>query len=164
MSVAISLRPFKRDDCAALAEFWVAAWRATGIAIDFDARRDWFAAHLTALAAAGVAITVAEILGTPVGFATLDPRNGDLDQLCVAPERQGRGIARALLDDAMRRAPGGLSLKVNQDNPRARRLYERSGFVVTGASVSLLSGLPILLMEWRSDQPPGDALRRAPTL
>ena len=55
---------------------------------------------------------------------------GVLDQLYVAPDRLGRGIGRRLLELAKRRSPEGLALYTFQVNDRARRFYERNGFVV----------------------------------
>ncbi len=54
---------------------------------------------------------------------------GVLDQLYVAPDRLGQGIGRRLLDHAKRRSPEGLALYTFQVNDRARRFYERNGFV-----------------------------------
>jgi len=145
------LRALDPADMPDLADLWVAAWRATGIAVDFDARREWFAAHLNALASSGVEVIVAEDTGGALaGFITIDRRSGHLDQLCVAPARQGAGLARALLDAAKARAPGRVRLEVNTGNPRACRFYRREGFVETGKGFSPVSGLPILHMEWRA--------------
>ncbi|BDE05264.1 hypothetical protein WPS_05400 [Vulcanimicrobium alpinum] len=51
----------------------------------------------------------------------------------VEPHARGRGIARALLDEAERRARSAglkyLTLMVTEDNAAARRLYDGAGFV-----------------------------------
>ena len=145
-----AVRALERTDVAGLTDLWVEAWRATGIAVDFEARREWFAAHLEKLAARGAEIIVAvEASGALAGFVTIDAASGHLDQLCVAPARQGGRIAPSLLDAAKALAPGLVRLEVNADNARACRFYRREGFVETGRGVSQASGLPILLMEWR---------------
>ena len=41
-----------------------------------------------------------------------------------------------------------IELKVNEENPRAKRFYEREGFGVVGRGVSSLSGWPTLTMRW----------------
>jgi putative acetyltransferase len=144
------MRAYRPQDFAAIADFWVAAWEASGIAEDFAARRPWLQAHLDKLSAGGAAIIVAcDADDAPVGFVTIDER-GYLDQLCVAPQAQRRGVARALIEEAKRRAPGRLELHVNQENTRARALYERAGFMVTGKEVSAMSGRPTLRMVWRA--------------
>lgn len=145
------LRAFAEADLAALTDLWVAAWNATGVAIDFEARRSWLGDHLRALRANGHIIVVGlDDGGRPAGFAAIDPKAGRLDQLCVAPAERGSGLAVALLDEAKRRAPGALELEVNEANARARRFYEREGFSVVGHGCNAASGLPTLRMSWRA--------------
>ena len=59
-----------------------------------------------------------------------------LDTLAVAASAQGHGIGTKLLTavDAVARAhkAGKVSLNVDQQNPRARKLYERNGFIKRG--------------------------------
>ena len=62
-----------------------------------------------------------------VGFLALKPATGCLDQLFVAPEAQGRGIGRLLLDLAKDTLPRGLWLRTAEDNHRACRFYQRNG-------------------------------------
>lgn len=64
-----------------------------------------------------------------------EPGEYYLDTLAVLPSYRGQGIASALLKAMIERArecgkPAGLL--VDKDNPRARRLYERVGFVQVG--------------------------------
>lgn len=116
--------------------------------IDFEARRAWLDASLEAFAASGTRILVAEDDGQAAGFLTLDLQQGIIDQLAVAPGRQGRGIATALLDAAKALRPAGLELVVNRDNPAARRLYARHGFGEMSDGVNPASGLPTLTLRW----------------
>jgi putative acetyltransferase len=67
-----------------------------------------------------------------LGFAAVD--GSWLEQLFVDPDHQGRGVGRALLDDAKRASPGGLSLHVFTRNGRARRFYTAAGFVLSAQS------------------------------
>ncbi len=145
------LRALEPSDVDGLADLWVASWKTTGLGIDFDARRDWLVGRLGELAKEGAAILVGvDAQGRPAGFVTIDPTNGYVDQLCVAPNDFGGGLARALLDEAKRRAPGVVDLNVNVDNPRACRFYEREGFLAVGVGTSPLSGLPMLHLRWRA--------------
>ena len=145
----MSLRDYVEADLPALVDLWVAAWRETGFPIDFDARRPWLDGHLRALFDGGVAIVVGLDAGTrPAGFVTVDPKTGYLDQLCVAPAERGSGLARTLLDEAKRRAPGFVELDVNEANERALRFYRREGFGAVARGTSALSGLPTLRMRW----------------
>jgi putative acetyltransferase len=141
---------FAPDTLPELADLWVAAWTATMPAIDFEARRVWFVAHLNAMQSAGVAILCAHGEDDRIaGFVTLDWTTGHIDQLAVAPSEWGHGAALALLNAAKRRCADGLHLKVNQDNPRAIRFYEREGFRRAAAGVNSTSGLKTWRYEWR---------------
>ncbi len=147
--MSVTLRGGAADDFAALADFWVAAWAASGFDIDFAARRPWLIEHLGEhVTAAGEILVGCAADGALIGFVAIDRRSGYLDQLCVAPAAQGRGVARALVDEAKRLSAGRIDLHVNADNPRARRLYQRAGFVAAGDAVSAMSGLPTLHLVW----------------
>ncbi|RBP17211.1 putative acetyltransferase [Roseiarcus fermentans] len=143
------LRPIEDGDGPALADLWVAAWRDSGFAIDFEARRAWLVERLAAHRTAGGAIVVGlDARGRPAGFAAIDPATGYLDQLCVAPAEKGAGLAAALVAEAKRLAVGAVELDVNEANERARRFYAREGFVVVGRGSSAQSGLPTLRLRW----------------
>lgn len=66
-----------------------------------------------------------------------DPEAGYLISMWVAPEARGRGIGAALVGEVVAWARGSglrrLYLDVGLHNAGARRLYERMGFVPTGA-------------------------------
>ncbi|WP_109483062.1 GNAT family protein [Paraburkholderia sp. C35] len=61
---------------------------------------------------------------------------GTLWGVFVHPQYRNVGVARALLDAALAYAPGmhlrQVHLRVNTENPRARRLYATSGFTSCG--------------------------------
>jgi ribosomal protein S18 acetylase RimI-like enzyme len=75
------------------------------------------------------------------GFSTFQARPLlNIHDLAVLPAYRGKGVGRALLAEAERQARGRgccrLTLEVQDDNTRARSLYERFGFsdFVVGAS------------------------------
>lgn len=78
---------------------------------------------------AGPRVRVADDGGGPLGFAAVE--GSWLEHLYVDPGAQGRGVGRALLEDALRAVPGPVSLHVFARNARARRFYEAAGFVLT---------------------------------
>jgi ribosomal protein S18 acetylase RimI-like enzyme len=93
----------------------------------------------------GFAFQVAEVDGQVVGYVKLGPpalpvetagASVELRQLYLLKEWHGLGAAKALMDWAIgeARARGGteLYLTVYVENERARRLYERFGFVEVG--------------------------------
>ena len=75
-------------------------------------------------------------LGPPDLPGPTPPATIELRQLYVQPEWQGEGVAAALtdwaFDEARRRGKAHLQLSVFIDNPRARRFYEKRGFVEVG--------------------------------
>ncbi|MEA3023265.1 MAG: putative acetyltransferase [Alphaproteobacteria bacterium] len=150
------LRPYAAADEAAAIELWRRAWQAAYPQLDFSARLAWWRERWRSELVPIAAITVAERPGESsgiLGFVTVDPSTGYLDQIVVAPEEWGSPLAAALLDDAKRSAPGGVDLLVNQDNARAIRFYEKQGFVVAGADVNPISGAALHRMSWRPLHP-----------
>ena len=120
--------------------------------IDFEARRPWLDTHLDGLADAGARILVAEVDGAPVGFVTVDPERGHLDQLAVHPAHQGGDAANRLMLGAKALSPKRLVLDVNAGNTRARRFYARHGFEPVSAGVNPQSGLPTFLLQWSNSE------------
>jgi putative acetyltransferase len=142
------LRPYAAADEEAAIELWRRTWQQAYPHIDFAARVAWWRERWrTELVP--VEIVVAEIDGEIVGFVTVDPRTLYLDQLVVAPEAWGGGIAEKLLAEAIRLSPNGLDLMVNKDNARAIRFYEKQGFVYAGEGANPTSGHPVNKMAWR---------------
>lgn len=97
------------------------------------------------IASPDFAIRIAEQDGKPIGFAKLGPPGlpieappGTLElwQIYVLKPWQGQGVAQALYcwAEASARKRGGthLQLTVFTDNHRARRFYDRRGFVAVG--------------------------------
>ncbi len=66
--------------------------------------------------------------GRIVGLAALYEPDSFLHSLYVDFALQGRGIGLALLNTVAAAAEGPLSLKVEEQNVRARRFYAREGF------------------------------------
>jgi putative acetyltransferase len=145
----LSVRPMQPEDLSETLDMWVTAWQAAYPTIDFAARRSWTAERIAELERTGSQSRVAISEGSIVGALVTNPETGYLDQIVVAVERQGTGVAEALLAEARRLSPSQLELHVNQDNARAIRFYRKHGFVVTGEDVNPRSGAPIYLMAWR---------------
>jgi putative acetyltransferase len=150
----LCLRLRTGPDLASLADLWVASWQEAMPGIDFSTRKTWFLEHLNALETAG-AVTICAFDGSNrlLGFVNFDPAAGYLDQIAVAPDAKGSGAARLLLTEARRLSPGGVTLEVNQDNPRALRFYEREGFEKFAEAVNPISSLKT----WRLRLPPSSS-------
>jgi GNAT superfamily N-acetyltransferase len=89
---------------------------------------------------------VAEVDGSPAGFATVLPRSdgeAELDGLFVHPERQRLGLGRAIIAEAavLARAMGASTIHVvaNED---ANAFYLAVGFVQTGMAPTDLKPAP----------------------
>jgi putative acetyltransferase len=150
------LRRYTASDEAAAIELWRRTWQIAYAHLDFSARLAWWRERWRNELVPNATITVAERddeSGEISGFVTVERSNGYLDQIVVAPEAWGSGLAAALIEEAKRCAPEGLDLLVNQDNARAIRFYEKHGFVIAGADVSPMSGAPLHRMRWRGPRP-----------
>ncbi len=147
--LSMSLRPYDPGDENAAVALWLRAWQATFPHIDFAARVDWWRERWRNELLPSADVVIAEMDGKLVGFVTVDPRNGYLDQIVVAPEHWAGGVAAALMAVAKNLSPIGLDLDVNTDNIRAIRFYEKQGFFIAGAGVNPMSGKPVHRMHWR---------------
>jgi len=130
------LRPATADDAPAIARIWYFGWR--------DGHLGHVADELVALrtresfdqrAAARVADTVvATVDGAVAGFIMVV--GDEVEQVYVAGEHRGTGLAAALLTEAERLvAANGRDrawLAVAPGNARARRFYERRGWIDEG--------------------------------
>lgn len=147
MSAEFLLRAYRADDEEAAIALWHATWQQVYPAIDFDARLAWWRARWRNELVPHASIVVAERDGEIAGFVTIDA-SGYLDQLVVAASRWGSPLATALVDEAKRLSPQIITLKVNADNVRAIRFYERNGFAHNGDEVNEHSGRGVRWMEW----------------
>lgn len=148
MSFPSTLRAYREADEDAAIELWRRTWQQAYPSIDFAARVAWWRERWRNELVPNAAIVVAEQRGALIGFVTIDGK-GYLDQLVVAPEQWGSSLATALVDEAKRLSPDGVSLLVNKDNVRAIRFYERNGFMHAGEDVNPTSGRPVLRMAWK---------------
>ena len=143
-----TLRPYATADEDATIELWRRTWQQHYPHLDFMARVPWWRERWRNELVPTAMVMVAERQGAVVGFVTVDPKTRYLDQLVVAPEAWGSDVAQVLMAEARRLSPAGLDLKVNADNVRAIRFYEKQGFVVTGDDVNPISKALILKMSW----------------
>jgi putative acetyltransferase len=141
-------RPYAPADEAAAIVLWQRSWQAAYPDIDFAARVDWWRGRWRDELLPKARFIVAEAAGTIIGFVTAEPTTGYLDQIVVAPEAWGRGVAEALLAEAKRLSPGRLELLVNADNERAIRFYRKHGFRDAGEGANSISGRPVNRMRW----------------
>lgn len=150
MSAFYKLRPYTPADEDAAIELWRRTWTHHYPHLDFNKRVDWWRERWRNELVPAARIVLAEMNGALAGFVTADPKTLYLDQIVVAPEMWGSGVAGALLAEAKRISPEGLDLLVNKDNARAIRFYEKHGFRYAGEDVNPVSGKPVNKMSWRT--------------
>jgi putative acetyltransferase len=148
VAASFRLRPYRAEDEDAAIALWQQTWQQAYPAIDFDARVNWWRERWRDELVPQATIIVAEQSGSLIGFVTLDP-SGYLDQLVVSPAHWGSQLGNALVDEAKCLSPDRITLRVNTDNARAIRFYERNGFAHAGSDVNPTSGRPVLRMEWK---------------
>jgi len=148
LTEAFTLRLYEPSDEDAAIALWQRTWQLAYPSIDFAERVAWWRERWRGELVPNAAIMVAEEASEVIGFVTIDS-TGYLDQLVVAPAHWGTELATALVDEAKRLSPGGITLLVNTDNTRAIRFYERNGFVHAGEDVNPTSGRPVLKMAWK---------------
>lgn len=158
----ILIRPARADDAAAVADAHTRTWQAAYehvfgaerlAAIDVSGRRR-IADQM--IASGGVA--VAEQDGRIVGFVSVGPSSdvdgeGELYAIYVLPEAWGTSAGHGLMDAAkelLRAQYREATLYVLDDNPRARRFYEREGWALDGVTkTGEFLGLPVAEVRYR---------------
>ena len=162
----MEIRPARPEDAAAVAAVHVRTWQAAYDHV-FGAER---LATLDAQLPQRVerwervlrdegGVWVAEEDGRVVGFVSIGPEReepavGELYAIYVLPEAWGSGAGTALMREAvaaLQDAYGGEAvLWVLEDNPRARRFYEREGWSHDGGrKTDTLLGVEISEVRYR---------------
>ena len=83
----------------------------------------------------------------PVGFMGLT--GGEIDSLFVDPAWRGRGLGRALVEQALKTAEGEIGVSVNEQNHAAVCFYEALGFWAYARSATDDRGRPYPVLKMR---------------
>jgi GNAT superfamily N-acetyltransferase len=159
--MAIDIRPATRDDADGITDVQVASWRAGYAHVfpdtilyadDFDAVRRRFWNEWRFAPGHRIAVAVQSVDGRNtkiVGFSSYGPERerargftgrGEVWAFYFVPALWGTGAASELIEHVETRllAEGfdTAVLWVLDDNPRARRFYEKHGWVASGISAS----------------------------
>jgi GNAT superfamily N-acetyltransferase len=143
----VEVRPATGEDALAIETIRVRTWRTAYRhalppeeldALPIDETR-W--RHRLEEPPPGWSTYVAEHDGRVVGFTAVGPSRdergiGELYAIYVEPEQWSTGAGRALIlraEERLREEYAEATLWVLEDNPRARRFYERAGWVLDGA-------------------------------
>jgi ribosomal protein S18 acetylase RimI-like enzyme len=132
----LTLRPATLEDVDAIAAIWHGGWLDGHLGnvpeqiLDYRRLADFQNRVPSRIGAT----TVATIASAVVGFVTV--HGDEIEQIYVAEQARGRGVADALLrhaEQAIAPRSDVAWLAVVAGNSRARRFYERSGWSDTGA-------------------------------
>lgn len=132
----VSMRPARTDDAGPIADIWWSGWQdghLGNVPAELVAARS--AASFRERANARVAeLTVAEVDGRVAGFVLVS--GDEVEQVYVDSAHRGKGVAPVALAEAERLvASAGYDrawLAVATGNARARRFYERQGWIDEG--------------------------------
>ncbi|WP_399932587.1 GNAT family N-acetyltransferase [Streptomyces kanamyceticus] len=159
-------------DCAAVAEIRVLGWRSAYAGLMPQAFLDGLSVEegteqlreRLARGRAGAVDLIAERADRTVGWACfgpardsdVPPEEAELYALYVHPEQYSTGVGRALLLECAARCTAAgrprLRLWVIEGNTRARRFYERFGFVPDGAvDPQTVGDTPVPEVRYRRD-------------
>jgi ribosomal protein S18 acetylase RimI-like enzyme len=153
----VNVRPARLEDARRLAEIHVETWRATyvgvmpqealdGLSVEEreELWREWIPHPETEVF---VAAPDGEVVGfVSVGPSWSTPGVGELYSIYVVPSAHGSGAGPALMDvavAALARRWDEAILWVATENPRARRFYERHGWVADGERVDSIAGASV---------------------
>ena len=78
-------------------------------------------------------------------------RDSCLDQLFVAPDYQGCGIGKMLLQFTRKKLPDEIWLRCVKQNERAWQWYEREGFVLEKEAPHPNFGLMMRYYRWKKE-------------
>jgi GNAT superfamily N-acetyltransferase len=143
--MGVSIEPYAGADLDAVASVWLAGWRSTGLPVAGLVSLDELRSRLPVEVERGWQVYVARVEGRVVGFAAL--QDDWVMQLFVAPDAQGRGVGKALLDLAKARCPRGFRLDTAAES-RAVRFYEREGLTRGGVETHPRLGHAIVRYDW----------------
>jgi GNAT superfamily N-acetyltransferase len=145
----VEVRRARLDDAAAIAAVHVGAWQSAYVHIfgkerlaELDAERRTGGWERVLAERHEEEVFVAERDGSLVAFASVGPSrdgeaSGELYAIYALPEAWGTGAGPELMREALTalRARGfaTATLWVLEDNPRARRFYEREGWALDTA-------------------------------
>jgi GNAT superfamily N-acetyltransferase len=149
MTASLQIRPYRPDDLDAVVALWYRSWHASLPGLRHPHPIEAWHRRFREEIAQQEAVWVAERDGRLVGFLALYEARGYLDQVYVEPELRGQGIGTALLAQARRLCPSGLTLHALQANMAARAFYARHGFVEGPPGVNRVNGQPNVEYRWR---------------
>ncbi|WP_344979567.1 GNAT family N-acetyltransferase [Streptosporangium fragile] len=138
----IIIRRYEASDEAAVVDLWSRAVKLAHPFIEGEGEGER-ARKLREIYLVAADNWVAETSGAAVGLLGL--LGAEIGGLFVAPEAQGRGVGRALVEHAAA-LHGEVTLEVFEGNTRARRFYDLMGFIERGRRTDEETGHVLISM------------------
>jgi ribosomal protein S18 acetylase RimI-like enzyme len=143
------IRPARVDEYDEIAHVWMKSWCSTGLAEPSGFLLAQLRARVPREVENGWSLFVADDAGSLAAMLALHLPKLYLDQLFVAPARQGRSLGRHLLAFTRSQLPDEIHLRCVRENEKAWRWYEREGFVFEKEQVEPMTGYAMKYYRWR---------------
>jgi GNAT superfamily N-acetyltransferase len=144
-----AIRPARSDEYDEIARVWMNSWASTGLEEASNFLLAKLRARVPLEVERGWTLYVADDAGVLAAMLALHLPNMYLDQLFVAPERQGQNLGRRLLAFARQQLPNEIWLRCVRENEKAWRWYEREGFVFEKETVEPMTGFVMKYYRWK---------------
>ena len=150
---AAQIRVPVTEENALLAALWRRAWHSANPDIAAPEPHAHWLARVQSEFAAPCEVLAIESAGRLAGFMAFNRITAYVAQLFVDVDVQGKGLGRALLDQACRHMPAGWSLHVATSNWGARRFYERYGMQPGAVDRNPHTGRERIAYRWHASVP-----------
>jgi GNAT superfamily N-acetyltransferase len=144
-----TIRPARSDEYDEIARVWMNSWASTGLEEASNFLLAKLRARVPLEVERGWSLYVVDDAGVLAAMLALHLPNMYLDQLFVAPERQGQNLGRRLLAFTRRQLPNEIWLRCVRENEKAWRWYEREGFVFEKETVEPMTGFVMKYYRWK---------------
>jgi GNAT superfamily N-acetyltransferase len=143
------IRPARVEEYDEVARVWMESWVSTGL----EEASNFLLAKLRARVPReienGWTLFVADDEGALAAMLALHLPKLYLDQLFVAPARQGRSLGRQLLAFTRSQLPDEIVLRCVRENEKAWRWCEREGFALEKEQVEPMTGFVMKHYRWK---------------
>ena len=143
----VTIRRYTDDDLDNVVTLWYRSWTQAFPTLQHSQPFEQWKSRFHNEYARQDGVWVAVIQDQIVGFMVVSDRV--IAQIFVDVEVQRTGVGTALLNQAKRMHPNGLSLTTLQQNEQARQFYQKHGFAPGATGINPINGQPSIEYRWR---------------